>query len=133
MKPDLLIAGTQLLSSEPVPASPEELADRAVAAFRALEQHLAHIVGDLGIQTVFRRALVLAAVNHPWLASTKPDFAQLRAAFAAQPPEIAIDAFVAVLSTFVAVLGRLIGETLVWRLLGEVWPSIFPEVAQEAP
>ena len=127
-----------LLLSEGAAGTQTELADRAVAAFQAVTQHLAHVVGDVGVQTVFRRALVLTTPAYPWLASTKYDpahpertlWSALRAAFGPQQPEIAIEAFSWVLSTFVGVLERLIGEALVWRLLGEVWPSSFSQAGE---
>ena len=50
-----------------------------------------------------------------------------------QDPAASIEAFVAVLSTFVGLLERLVGEGLVERLLGEVWPTVFSYPAKDTP
>jgi hypothetical protein len=84
-----------------------------------LAQHLARLVGQSGVETLWKRSLVLA--NIPWLSSV----GTLREAMEQQAPDTAVDGFIAVFSTFVGLLQRLIGEGLVDRLLGEVWPAIF--------
>jgi hypothetical protein len=48
-----------------------------------------------------------------------------------QDPRGIEDAFVGVLSAFIELLARLIGDGLVRRLLHDVWPEDFPQVPKE--
>jgi len=80
--------------------------------------------------------VVIAARSFPWLTeitrspASEDPFEDLRTHVAKQSPEVATDAFVLILSTFVGLLGRLIGEELVLRLLHEVWPAVFPTMKE---
>jgi len=57
----------------------------------------------------------------------------LRAAMEVQDPHTARDAFVDLLTTFIDLLGRLIGDALVGQLLHELWPQLFPSSAKGIP
>jgi hypothetical protein len=48
-----------------------------------------------------------------------------------ESPAVATEAFVCLLSTFVELLARLIGEVLAARVLHEVWPAMFPSEVKE--
>ena len=134
---DLAIAATRLLASEGTEGAP--MADRVARACERVTIHLARLVGMTGIHTLFHRSLQLSCGTYPWLvdeATTGPGdepFESLRVRMMPQRPDAIVASFVLVLSTFVGLLGRLIGEDLVWRLLHEVWPAVFPDAARGAP
>lgn len=118
--------------------SSAEVAANAVTACDRLAHHLARVVGELGIRTLLARSVALTSAKHPWLANAitrmpgeDAPWAGLDAAFALQPPATGIVAFGDLLSTFVELLSRLIGDSLVVRLLHEVWPEKFPDAAKE--
>jgi hypothetical protein len=50
-----------------------------------------------------------------------------------QEPHTASDAFADLLSTFIELLGRLVGDALVAHLLHELWPELFPFPAKGPP
>jgi hypothetical protein len=113
----------------------QALASRAADVAGQLTRHLARLVGDVGVRALFRRSVVLASVAFPWLARSRPSagadaasappHAPLCEAMAGQPEPVALEAFVAVLGIFVSLLGRLIGEPLIRRLIHEIWPAQF--------
>jgi hypothetical protein len=131
----LVQAARGLLSAEGSVHDPAVLAERATRALDELAAHLSRIVGRDGVLAVLDRSVLLASAELPWLADAKQAathrssesvYEALRSAMAAQPPEAVIESFVAVLSKFIGLLGNLIGESLVLRLVEEVWPTIFP-------
>ena len=114
------------------------MAERATRGFQELGAHLARIVGTNGVLTVLNRAIAVSSTKLAWLEEARvssPEsttiYVALRTTLERQSPEAIIDAFGLVLSTFVCLLGKLIGDSLVWRLIQEVWPSIFPVAAKE--
>jgi len=116
------------------PPSSKQIADRATQACERLSQHLSRLLGEAGVGMLWERSIVLASVAYPWLAAAKSrDIAAFNTAMASQSPDAAIDAFVAVLSSFVGLLERLIGEGLVQRQLDEVWPGVFFRDVKETP
>lgn len=83
-----------------------------------------------------RRSVSVASSTLPWLADAlTPDetVSALLATMLQQDPESIAEAFVAVLSAFVDLLERLIGEGLVARQLDEVWPTVFTHPAKDTP
>ncbi len=130
MSLDLAAAARSLLASEGTGSA--TTADRIAQASERLTVHLSRLVGLFGIQALFRRSLVISTRTFPWLVEatrtvgSEERLEDLRTQMAKQNPEVATDAFVLIFSTFVGLLGRLIGEELVWRLLHEVWPTVFP-------
>jgi len=116
------------------PPSSKQIADRASQACERLSQHLSRLLGEAGVGMLWERSIVLASVAYPWLAASKSrDVAAFNAAMASQSPDAATEAFVAVLSAFVGLLERLIGEGLMQRLLDEVWPGVFSRDVKETP
>jgi len=113
--------------------SPVAVAGRVANAFERLSHHLARLVGDLGVRTMFDRSLALTSARYPWLASARSSrndaseraWSSLSTVMAQHEPAVTIEAAVLVLSTFIGLLERLIGATLVARLLEEVWPAMF--------
>lgn len=106
-----------------------------MGAYHTLSKHLARLLGETGIRMLFKRSLVLAAAQFPWLARvpTSENTSELRDTFAQQDPAAIADAFVVILSVFVGLLEKLIGEPLVNRLIDEVWPGIFAQPAKDTP
>jgi hypothetical protein len=89
---------------------------------------------------VFARSAALSSATYPWLAKTIPIVAPtespwgaLRVAMEQQDPRAIGEGFVALLSTFFELLGRLIGDGLVKRVLHDVWPDVVTRVVKEAP
>ena len=132
--PELRAAAKRLVAGD----SAAHVAAGAVRACEQLTSHLARLVGEAGIRTLLARSAALTSARFPWLSSTIPrtapadsPWAALRAAMELQDPHTASEAFADLLSTFVELLGRMIGEGLVVRLLQEVWPGVFPDDVKE--
>ncbi|MCX5747551.1 MAG: hypothetical protein NT062_34230 [Proteobacteria bacterium] len=106
------------------------VAEAVVHAWERLARHFARIVGEDGIRTILARSVTVASGTFPWLVADGRGLigdrssAGLRAAMAIQDPDVIAGAFGALLAAFSALLGRLIGDELVARLLFEVWPEI---------
>lgn len=107
-------------------------ADRVAAgverACKLLAHHLARLVGEAGIRALVERSLTLSRVQYPWLPGARtgtsdPPWTTLRSALQAQPPDAALEGSVVLVATLLGLLGRLIGERLVLRLVLEVWPQ----------
>ena len=109
-------------------------ADELAAGFervcRALHDQLAPLISSSGYQTLFARALTLAARDFPFLApvsiSSNGDCAVSGLAGVTEtrdPSEIA-DAFTAVLAHFMWLLVIFIGENLGLGKVREIWPDV---------
>ena len=120
--------------------SSAEVAARAVRLCDELSVHFARLVGDLGVRTLLARSAVLASARFHWLANTIPRAARaddswtaLSTALSLQDPREAVEGFSDLVTTFVGLLAKMIGEGLVARLLHEVWPELFLHAAEEIP
>lgn len=135
MTPDFAHLAKSLLGELPPDATSAQVADRAVDAYAELSKHLARLLGEAGIRVLFKRSIHLASARLPWLAgvSRSENASALRDALVSQDPVGAADAFVLILSGFVGLLEKLIGEPLVKRLIDEVWPGIFAQAAKDTP
>jgi hypothetical protein len=132
VSPEFGQAARSLLAGED--DSPPQLAARAVEACDRISLHLARLLGDAGIQLLMKRSIGLASARFPWLstsATADDAVTAMRRAMEQQDSESVTEAFVAVLSAFVGLLERLIGEGLVERLLDEVWPTVFTYPAKD--
>jgi hypothetical protein len=106
-------------------------ADDVVASFQrvfsALHDRLAPLISSSGYQTLFARALKLAARDFPFVAGVSihgdGSLSGLQAAYTRNPSEVA-DAFTAVLAHFIWLLVIFIGENLGLRKVREVWPEV---------
>lgn len=134
MTRDLAAAAKLLVAGD----SPVHVAASAVRACQQLTYHLTRIIGEGGSRTLLARSVLLTSARIPWLTNTIPPTApadelwtSLRGVLELQDPDTARDAFAELVSTFVELLGRLIGEGLVARLLPEVWPEIFSSAEKE--
>lgn len=111
--------------------SAEAIASAVAKACEKVTERFAPIVGEAGIRTLYERALVLAVADTPSLAPARTDgardeWAKLRKCIEGHDADTAADAAVVLLSAFVGILGRFIGDTLVARILHDVWPAAFP-------
>lgn len=128
MRPELAGLVRQLL----VGSGPPESAAVAVGAARAcqmLAQHVSRLVGELGVRTLFDRSIHLASTSFVCLATAgnaADGFEVVRVCLEQEDPTTAVEAATHVLVTFVGLLERFIGPTLVANLMHEVWPAIFP-------
>ena len=112
----------------------------AVQTCEQLSWHLARLIGEIGVRTLLARSAALTSARFPWLAGAIPrtasadsPWAPLSAAMESQDPRTASEGFVDLLSTFIELLGRLIGDALVGRLLHELWPELFLSSAKGTP
>jgi hypothetical protein len=112
----------------------------AVQVCEQLSHHLARLLGEIGTRTLLARSAALTSARFPWLASAIPKTAStdspwtaLRAAMQVQSPGTARDAFIDLLTTFIDLLGRLIGDALVDQVLRELWPDLFASPAKGTP
>lgn len=134
MTPEFRISARALLAGQE--ATPSELADRAEQACGRWTTHVARLLGEAAVQVMLKRSIVFASGQFPWLAvgpSSDTTLSALRKAMEQHDRASIIEAFVDVLTAFVSVLERLIGEGLVERLLEEVWPTVFTHVQKDTP
>lgn len=95
---------------------------------------LSPIIGQPGVEALFKRSIYLTRAAHPCLAifvddTTHPDaLAALQAALAQQANGTAVAANAALLQNFEELLTSLIGASLTERLLRPVWDT--PSSAQ---
>lgn len=127
-------AARRLFASGPDPLDAKVVAAHSVAVFDLLSTHLARLLGELGIRTLYARSLALSSATIPGLlgpipATTHPK-ESLRACLEHQAPDGALTAAVHVFMTFTALLERFIGSGLVESLLHEVWPGFFPATGE---
>ena len=112
------------------------VAERATRACEGLSQHLARLVGEHGVNTLFKRSALLAKRHSPWLARSNPwggaprdaPWGWLRRSLEQQDSETATEGFILVLSAVIDLLGNLVGEPVVRELIEEAWPAVFPQL-----
>jgi hypothetical protein len=111
---------------------PHDLAAGLQSTCAALHARLWPLISALGFQTLFARAITLAAREFPRLATVTvtADGADCVLSGLAPPAEAratgdgADDALVAVLAHFLALLVLFIGEDLGLRTIRDVWPHV---------
>jgi len=107
----------------PATAPAAQIAAATVATWQAIDTALAPIIGRRGVAALFGRSVHLAAAGHAWLLNVPVgvdeamDLARLEQALMCQSPADASAAGRALLQTFEALLGSLIGPSLTGRLL----------------
>jgi hypothetical protein len=142
MMPDELAGAARTLLANDGGGAPSasEAAARAEAACERLFRHFARLLGDAGTRALFHRSLGLTRARFLWIAGAPrtdalgagdPSWAPLPLAMEHQEPVVAVEAFADFLATFVQLLGRLIGDPLVSRLLQEIWPEVFRRSGKE--
>lgn len=106
---------------------PEAVVDVTILLWEKLAVELVSIIGDGGFQSVYARSGTLIAAQFPWLAlnpspnQNDPQFAGLRTSLESQHTGVAMDASIALLTTFLDILTTLIGELLMTNLLHAAW------------
>lgn len=101
------------------------IAEEIVLRWHGIDAALAPIVGALGVATLYRRCIFLTGKTYPWLvrdeAGEPPtiDLPTLHALLAGRDSAEAAAAGKLLLETFAALIGRLIGTSLVERLLAD--------------
>jgi len=104
-----------------------QIADTLVAIYAQIEAALVPIVGSRGVAALCKRSVYVAGQTHPWLLDSRQDLqaamdlTALRSAIAAQDNAEAAAGAAFLLQTFCDVLGRLIGASLMERLLRSIW------------
>ncbi len=107
-------------------ADAPRVADAAVAVWRSVDAALSPIVGERGVDALFKRSLYLQRDECPWLAAAHEvappgrDFQTLHAALAQRTGADAATANAALLLAFCDLLSTLIGAPLTERLLRHV-------------
>lgn len=134
MSSDATTAAQRLFAAGPDSLDAKVIAAHSVAVFDLLSTHLARLIGELGIRTLYARSLALASATVPGLldpvpATTHPKDA-LRSCLELEAPDAALVVAVHVFTTFTALLERFIGTGLVASLLHEVWPEFFPPTVE---
>lgn len=108
-------------------ADVSRIAEMAVAIWRDVGIALSPIIGQAGVDALFKRSIYLTRTTHPCLASVfenqaQPDaLAALQCVLAQQPSATAVTANSALLQNFQDLLISLIGLSLTERLLRPVW------------
>lgn len=110
------------------PGSAKDVAAGAKRICEKLTEHLARLVGQGGIMTLLARSLTLTRATFPWMASVggaaeDSRWQPFETCLAAQDEATALAALKHFLALFISLLGRLMGESLVVRLLQEIWPA----------
>jgi hypothetical protein len=136
VKAEVASAARALLAMDCDVASSTEIAARAAAVCQQVSTHVARLVGDMGIRAMFDRSLYVAAASFTCLRTIPRDKADgpyeaLRRCLEAEAPQDALAAAAHVLTTFIELLERFIGERLVANLLYEVWPTVFAAAVKE--
>jgi hypothetical protein len=134
MKSELSALARNFLLDRGADSSPR-IAERAAEACERLSRSLATIVGEQGVNTLFKRGAAVVSREgawtvgaNPWEGDSRTDgpWLWLRASMEVQDAETATEAFVLVLSVVMDLLGRLVGEDVMECLLCDAWPSVFP-------
>lgn len=109
------------------------IAEAALDTWRGIADRLEPLIGRLGVDALFNRALHITCKTFPWLAVADTDgnaatqLAGLKAHLACGEPAAAAEAGSVLLITFTGLLADLIGESLTWRLLEAVWSPPSPD------
>lgn len=136
MKADVANAARVILATGYDVEDSTNIAAHAAAICREVSKHVSRLVGDLGMRAMFERSLYLAGSSFECLRSIAIDkqdgpYEGLRVCLEREAPDVALPAAQHVLTTFIELLERFIGERLVATLLHEVWPQVFPGLEKE--
>jgi len=135
----LAVARRMLGREEARDESASGVAAGTVQASEKLCSHLGRVVGHRGMSALFVRSLFLTRARYPWLvgdphAGHDGRWQALYACLQAQTPEAAREASLCLVTHVLRLLGGLIGDTLVLRLLAEVWPDeVSTRTTEETP
>ena len=139
VSPGSTTLGHALLLAEAGPAGGFEssalVATSVERVWTKLESHFKQLIGDAGIRAVLDRTVMITSARVAWLVPPPPGVvggaAYLRSLLEQQAPDAGVAAGAELLTEFVALLGRFIGDALVRRLLHELWPDAVALVSKE--
>jgi hypothetical protein len=104
-----------------------------------MSAQLAPVIGDNGVEAIFKRSLHLTSVVFPWLAIPDREMdidslpERIGALLAGREPVAATQASSSLMITFTELLATLIGHSLTKRLLDPVWVAAPPANEQDLP
>lgn len=104
-----------------------------------MSAQLAPVIGDNGVEAIFKRSLHLTSVVFPWLAIPDREMdidslpERIGALLAGREPVAATQASSSLMITFTELLATLIGNSLTKRLLDPVWVAAPPANEQDLP
>ena len=133
--PRLRRAATRLLAHEAggEPATSDALAAAAGRLLDRLSARLAEVIGPLGVEAIFLRAVKLRKPEFPFLderivaRERGESLAEpLRDCLREQTPEVTQEASVILFATFTGLLTIVVGDRLAWSLLQQIWPDTLP-------
>jgi hypothetical protein len=126
----------RLLAHEGAAGSVDDDARTAAGrVYDKLHAHLAPLMGDIGVQSLFVRSAKLAAQGEfACLAeiSSLGSSIKVRECLEAQDPMGATESAAVLLGTFFALITTLIGERLTTQVLRSAWPTIEELALREA-
>jgi hypothetical protein len=133
LTPDARTVVQALLRHEPgTVADSTDLAARAAEQLQLLAARIGRLVGALGVQSLFSRAIYLARTSRRGAVLDADSIDSLRTALGREAPDTIVIELAAILDELFRLLERFIGGSLVTSLLHETWPEIFPS-AKESP
>jgi hypothetical protein len=119
---------SRLLTQKPeCAADPDALADQVLWLWEKIAFHLTPLIGVSGFQTLYARALHLAAPSCPGFTSVQPGvsidlvFQTLKQDLRALEPDDAQTCGNALLNTFTDLVESMIGEMLMTQILRSAW------------
>ncbi len=130
--PRLRRAATRLLAHEAggEPATAEALAAAAGRLLERLSARLGEVIGPVGVQAIFLRAVTLRKAEFAFLderlvaRGRSASLAEaLHACLREQPLEVIQEASVILFATFAGLLSVVVGDRLAWSLLQQIWPD----------
>lgn len=115
-----------------------QMALEVCAVYEMILVHLGFILGEEGGLALFRNSLRRTQSAFPFYAEVvaverQTLLAALKACLQKQIPACILEASIALLATFLELLGHFIGERLTAKLLQNAWPDIDPLSPRETP
>jgi hypothetical protein len=113
------------------------VANATIQTLRQVNVILTPVIGEVGVNVLFKRSLHLTSRTFPWLTiaehhgDTGDLLASLSARLAGRDRNEAVEASSALLAGFTELLATLIGDSLVETLLGSLSASLAPSSKQE--
>jgi len=118
-----------------VTSTPAQIAGAIDQVWTELQAHFGNLIGAAGMRALQERSVSIASERLPWLAVSRQSAGvatwTLRKAFERQAPGEAVDAFAHLMASLITLVGRLIGDAMVGRVLHAMWPEVFPRIAKE--
>jgi hypothetical protein len=118
-----------------VTSTPAQIAGAIDQVWTELLAHFGNLLGAAGMRALQDRSISIASERLPWLAVPRQGSGvvtwSLRTVFERRPPSEAVAEFAHLMASLITLVGRLIGDAMVGRVLHEMWPEVFPRVAKE--